>query len=368
MPIRVLHAIETPGTGGAERVLVDIARSLTLPFESLGMTLVEGWTADQLRAHGIETHVMSLRRSFDLAWPFAFAKFLRRQRIDIVHCHEFTTTCYAALGCAIASVPLVSTMHGKNYWPERAYTRVALRSAARSAASFVVVSEDLKRFACEVLRLAPSVVRVVPNGIDLTTFKPNEQASVAVRASLGASSENVVIVCVGALEPVKAHAKLLEAMAILIRTTPHARLWLVGEGYLREDLERHVATLGLQNVVRFLGWRTDVHAILAAADISVLASRSEGMPLAIMESMACQRAVIATRVGGLPELIEDGISGLLVNADSSTQLAEAMHCLTIEPERRKALGTAASLRAAERFSLGSMKASYQWIYQNAVAQ
>ena len=349
-------------------MLVDVARSLSAPYRSFGMTLVDGWTTEQLRKADIETHVLPLKRSFDIAWSRRFARFLRQKHIDVVHCHEFTTTCYAALGCALAGVPLVATMHGKNYWPERAYRRTALRWAARGASTFVVVSEDLKRFTCDVLGLKGEEVTVVTNGIDLEKFKPDPDASAQLRSSLGASAQGAVIVCVGALEPVKAHDNLLRAMASVVKTAPHARLWLVGEGYLRESLEQLSRDLGIAESVKFLGWRTDVHAILAAADFTVLASHSEGMPLAIMESMACGKPAVATNVGGVCELIEHNVTGMLVNADSVTQLAESMHCLTSDGQRRQALGAAASLRAVERFSLGSMKASYEWIYQKAIAE
>jgi glycosyltransferase involved in cell wall biosynthesis len=366
--IKVLHAIETPGTGGAERVLVDVARSLSRDFCSVGMTLVEGWTADELRNAGIDTHVLPLKRSFDLSWPMRFAGLVRRHSIDIVHCHEFTTTCYAALGCALASVPLVSTMHGKNYWPERAYRRRALRWAARASHAFVAVSEDLKRHIVDVLALSSNAVRVVPNGIDLSRFTPSSEQSAAIRASLSAAADDAVIVCVGALEPVKGHELLIDAMAEVHRRESSAKLWIVGEGYLRDELEAQTAQLGLKHVISFLGWRTDVHALLAAADFTVLASQSEGMPLAVMESMACARPVVATRVGGLGELIESGVTGILVPPRDPGQLAAAMHRLVADAGLRRTLGAAAYARAAARFSLQAMQASYEQIYRSAVTK
>jgi glycosyltransferase involved in cell wall biosynthesis len=366
--IRVLHAIETASTGGAERVLVDVARSLSPDFHSIGMTLVEGWTSRELRRHAIDTHVLPLQRAFDWRWPARFARFLRSHAIDVVHCHEFTTTCYAALGSMLAGVPLVSTMHGKNYWPERAYRRRALHWAAGRSHAFVAVSEDLQRFAAQVLSLPAKQVQVVPNGVDLAAFVPNAEASARIRSSLGISPDDVVIVAVGALEPVKGHAALIEAMAQVCQRAPAAKLWIVGEGYLRSELEALVERHGLRESIAFLGWRTDIHHVIAAADFSVLASKSEGMPLAVMESMACARPVVATRVGGLPELIEHEVSGLLVQPDDVGQLAAALHILVAQPQRRRELGEAAYQRASARFSLAAMTASYQEIYRTAVTK
>jgi len=363
--VRVLHAIETPGTGGAERVLVDVARSLGAQFHSLGLGLVDGWTTKQLVAHGIETTVLPLQRSFDLGWPARFAKFLKQAKIDVVHCHEFTTTCYAALGCALASVPLIATVHGKNYWPERAYRRTALRWAMRRSKAFVAVSDDLRTHMVDTLGVKRDRITVVTNGIDLAKFRPDAAAGTRLRAGHGAGPDDVVIICVGALEPVKAHDVLLDSIAAVRAQLPSVKLWLVGEGYLRESLEQRSAALGLTDTVRFLGWQTNVHALIAAADFSVLASHSEGMPLAVIESMACERAVVATRVGGTGEIVEDGVSALLVPAGSVTELTRALLDLARNPELRARLAREGLLQARKRFSLTSMVERYEQLYRGA---
>jgi glycosyltransferase involved in cell wall biosynthesis len=211
-------------------------------------------------------------------------------------------------------------------------------------------------------------VRVVRNGIDLARFTPNTVHGEAVRASLDAAADDVVIVSVGALEPVKGHRLLIEAMAELHRTQPTVKLWLVGEGYLRGELEAQATQLGLQRVVSFLGWRTDVPAVLAAADFSVLASQSEGMPLAAMESMACGRPVVATRVGGLGELIESGVSGVLIAPGNLEELVSALRGLVENAEQRSMLGAAANQRAVEQFSVQAMQASYEAIYRRAITR
>jgi glycosyltransferase involved in cell wall biosynthesis len=364
-PLRILHAIETPGTGGAERVLVDIARSLSPAFESVGLGLVDGWTTRQLAEHGISTTVLPLTRSFDLSWPKRFASFLRKSRIDVVHCHEFTITCYAALGCALASVPLIATVHGKNYWPERAYRRAALRWAMRRSSAFIAVSNDLRQHMVATLGVDPDRITVVTNGIDLAKFRPDSAPPALTRARHGAGPDDVVMICVGALEPVKAHDILFEAVAAVRSKQPNVKLWLVGEGYLRESLEQRAASLGLADTVRFLGWQTDVHALIAAADFSVLASHSEGMPLAVIESLACSRAVAATRVGGTGEVIEDEVSGLLVAPGSVPDLTRALLRLAGDRELRDRLAGEGLIRARKCFSLSRMVERYEALYRGA---
>ncbi len=366
--LRILHAIETPGTGGAERVLVDVARSLSPSFQSLGLGLVDGWTTRQLAAQGISTTVLPLKRSFDLSWPARFAKLLRQARIDVVHCHEFTTTCYAALGCALASVPLIATVHGKNYWPDRAYRRAALRWAMRRSSAFVAVSNDLRSHMVDTLGVARERITVVPNGIDLDRFRPDSAPPALTRARHGAGADDVIIICVGALEPVKAHDVLFDAIATVRGEVPNVKLWLVGEGYLRESLEQRAAALGLGDVVRFLGWQTDVHALIGAADISVLASHSEGMPLAVIESMACARPVVATRVGGTGECVEDGVTGMLVPPGTSAPLASALLSLVRNAELRARFARAGFETARQRFSLRQMVTRYEELYRDAMAR
>lgn len=360
---RILHAIETPGTGGAERVLVDIARSLSSNFVSLGFGLVDGWTTRQLRAHDIETHVLPLTRSFDLSWPHRFARFLREKRIDVVHCHEFTTTCYAALGCALASVPMIATMHGKNYWPERAYRRTALRWAMRRSSTFVAVSEDLRQFMVSTLGVPAQSITVVTNGIDLSTFRP--ESSAEMREKHGEGPDDIVVLCVGALEPVKAHDLLLEAFAAARSEVPALKLWLVGEGYLRESLEQRSAALELSDAVHFLGWQTQVNALIAAADFTVLPSHSEGMPLAVIESLACSRTVVATRVGGTGEIVTDGVSGILISPGSVSELKHAIVKLALNPGLRDQLAREGLIQVRKHFSLKRMVARYEEQYTSA---
>jgi glycosyltransferase involved in cell wall biosynthesis len=329
----------------------------------VGLGLVDGWTTQQLRAHGIPTTVLPLTHAFDRSWPLRFARFLERSRIDVVHCHEFTIFCYAAAGCALASVPLIATVHGKNYWPERAYRRAALRWAIRRASAFVAVSEDLRRHIMDTLDVGGECINVVANGIDLEKFRSEAVPCELVRARHGAHRDDIVIVCVAALERIKAHDILFDAIAAVRMGVPSLKLWLVGEGCLRESLERRSAELGLTDTIRFLGWQPEVQSLIAAADVSVLASRSEGMPLAVIESMACARPVVATLVGGIGEIIEHGVSGFLVAPGSANELADALLRFARDRELRERIGRAGLEQARRRFGLRQMVERYEQLYR-----
>ena len=363
---RVLHMIETPGTGGAERVLVDIARSLPSPFESVGAILVDGWTVQELRATGIPCHILPLQRSFDYGWPSRLARFIQTNRIDIVHAHEFTSAVYAAFGAALASVPIVSTIHGKNYWPERLYRRAALRIAIEMSAAFVAVSFDLARFVSATVPVPERKLTVVRNGIDLTKFFPDVSSAARARAELGAAPSDVVILCVGALDPVKGQSILVDVACGLRGRVAPFKIWIVGEGPLRSELQSRIDKENLGDCVRLLGWRTDVATLLSSANLSVLPSFSEGMPLAVMESMACGTPIVASRVGGVGELIVDGTHGLLVRAGDVQALTAAVSRLVTDHALGSRLATAGRDRAAKEFSLTGMTDRYAELYRAAL--
>lgn len=204
----------------------------------------------------------------------------------------------------------------------------------------------------------------IPNGVDVGRFQPASALRRAqLRAALGFADHECLIGCVASFSPVKCHSTLLAAFAKAYRDHPDCRLVLVGEGPLRAEIETQARALGIAGVVRFLGARADVEHILPALDIFVLASSTEGMSNAILEAQACGLPVVATAVGGNPELIEHGTSGLLVPPAQVDALARALGDLVGAPGQRAELGAAACRRIARDYSLAAMAATYARLYQ-----
>jgi glycosyltransferase involved in cell wall biosynthesis len=344
--VRVLHVIETPDPGGAESVLVSIAAGIRPEHESLGLALCEGWTTAQLRERGIATTVMPLRRAFDLSWPLRFSRFLRQQRIDVVHGHEFSANCYGALGARLAGVPMVCTTHGKNYWPLRYYRRAAYRWVVRNTSAFVAVSEDLRQFAVATLGIDASRIAMIPNGIDSRKFRPDSAQRARTREVLGIAPDALLVLSVGELSLVKGHSVLVAAM--------------------RDVVRRHANAVGISANMRLLGYRRDIAELLNAADLLVMPSLSEGMPLAILEAMSAGVPVIATRVGGIPELITEGASGWLVAVGDAAQLAIAMTAALSSSDMRRRFAVEGIARVAQRCSDSAMIAAYVELYQRAL--
>lgn len=363
--MKIVQIIETADPGGAESVLVALAQGMRAGHESAGVTLLEGWTSHTLREAGIPVEVMPLKRAFDLGWALRFARYLREQRADVVHAHEFAASCYATLGAKLAGVPLVCTIHGKNYWPERYYRRAAFRRVIGSASAFIAVSDDLRAFASRVLGVDPARLRVIHNGVDARKYAHDHEMRVRMRAHLGLADTTEAILAVGELSAVKGHEVLVRAAASLARAGRNLHVLIAGEGGERERLRELAVQLGIGERLHLLGFRRDVPALLAAADVFAMPSFSEGMPLAMIEAMASAVPIVASEVGGIPSLVTHRSHGLLARAGDADAFAGAMRTLLDDPIARRVYTDAAHRRFLNHFSLDSMLENHRNLYESA---
>ena len=203
---------------------------------------------------------------------------------------------------------------------------------------------------------------VIPNGIPTEEYAPNPEKRAQFRAAHGVEPEAVVIVHVGRFVELKNHALLLQAFAQLKSTHP-LYLWLVGDGELRPAMEQLARELGIAERVHFWGVRSDVADILNAADIFTLPSKYEGNPMAVMEAMAAGLPVVASRVGGIPELVETEQMGILVPVDDETYIAQGLQTLVDDAALRQRMGQAALQRAHERFDIRNTVKEYERLYE-----
>lgn len=365
--LRMALLLESDGPGGAETVLLLLAEEM----RSRGHTVLpvgpdngSGWLAARFRERGFEPATFSIRRPVDLRCLRGLTALLRAHRIDVVHSHEFTMAVYGAAAARRIGARHVITMHGGRYYAEQWRRRAALRWAARHSGVVVAVSrataDDLRR----TLRLPHDRVVVVPNGIP---FRRGDRAR--VRGELGVRDDRgeLLLVAVGNLYPVKGHRVLLRALGMLVdhATLPPWRLAVCGRGEEEAALRALAAELGITDRVHLLGLRGDVTDVLAAGDCYVMPSRSEGLPLALVEAMAAGLPIVASRVGGIPEVVSDGVEAVLVPPDDPAALASALAALLRDAPRRAELGAAAEGRARREFDVRVMGDAYERLYRGA---
>ncbi len=359
MKIRVLEILPTLKRAGAENMAVSLACRLdTARFEPAVVSLFDafpGGLEPILEERGILTWHLGKRRGFDpRMWP-RLARVLREFRPDVVHTHSYLLR-YAL---PVRRGAIIHTVHNLAARESDGLGRFINRVAFRRGVLPVAVSKQVARSFREVYGFEP--VATIPNGIDLRACGRPEARQIW-RRSNGFAEDDVLIVSVARLEPQKDPEALIQAFSRGLSDDPRAHLLLAGDGSLRDAAGECAARCGIAGRVHFLGVRSDVPEILAAADLFALASRWEGCPLSVMEAMAAGLPVVAAAVGGVPELVEDGVTGILAPLDDTDALGRALALLANDPQRRRAMGDAARERAAS-FSLEVMVASYADLFE-----
>lgn len=356
---RVLTLIRDigPGYGGAEMLAYEIALRLDRSrFESFAATTrapapdreaVRARSVASLREAGVETLDLGRRRSTQL-WPFArLHRFLRERRIDVLHAHMFRANVPASTVGRLARVPVVVAHEHTWSYRGRPLRRWGDREVvARGSDAFVAVSNADRANMIAVERIGPEKIVVVPNGIPEPALRGTD-----VRAELGLEPGAPVIGALARLDPQKGYDVLVEALVVLRRHRPDVRVLIAGEGRERPRLEAAIAAHGLTDRVRLLGHRDDAADFLAALDVVVMPSRWEGSPLALVEAMALARPIVATAVGGIPDLITDEEHGLLVAPEDPQALAAALERILGDAALARRLGVAARRRQRAELSI-----------------
>jgi len=367
--LTVLTLIDRPSlSGGGERLAAQIAMKLdperydrilcsTRPAEGPVLD-------DELAAAGVELLRLDRRSRLDLGSWKPLLDVLRGRPVDVLHAHKFGSNLWGSLLGRRAGVPVVvaheHTWSFEGNLPRRLLDRAVV---SRRADVLVAVSREDRRKLLEVEHIRPDRVRFIPNGIPPVELGDRRSA----RRELDLPADAPVVAAVCELRPQKAVEVLVRAASSLGAELPGLRVVVAGEGPERPALEALIAELGLGETVSLLGTRSDVPSILAAADVAALASDFEGSPLSVMEYMAAARPVVATAVGGVPDLIEDGVQGLLVPPRDERALAAALAALLGDPERAQTLGAQARERQQREFTLDAMVGRLELLYESLYA-
>jgi glycosyltransferase involved in cell wall biosynthesis len=368
--IRVVTLVDSIGTGGGERIAVQTTallepsrfeRTLCVTREASGAESAEYISAMAEKLRSASVRVIQLRRRSRTniyAW-LPLLQLLRRERIDVLHSHKFGANVWAAVLGRLARVPVIIAHEHSWSFEGRPLRRLLDRELiARFSTVVLAVSREDRRRMIEIEDIPPDRVVVIPNGIPELAPSTGRDVLTPLGIPLGAP----VVGTVSMLRPEKGVDVLIQAAALLKPDFPALRVLVAGDGD-RATYEALIGDLGLDDTVHLLGLRTDVADLLGAFHVAVNCSEREGSPLSVMEYMAAGRPVVATRVGGVPDLITDGVEGLLVQRHDPAALAAAIGALLKDPSRATEMGRKARERQNREFTLQATVSQLEDLYE-----
>jgi glycosyltransferase involved in cell wall biosynthesis len=321
-----------------------------------------GEWASRLESRGVPVHVIGRRPGRDWRVATRLRRLAREHRTTVLHCHQYTPFVYGTLSALSWRGPrVVFTEHGRlSDAAPSARRRAANRVLAPFSAAITAVSSELRCFM--IAEGFPARrVSVVHNGID-PGAAPGTETRAAARAQLGLSAGQFAMVTAARLDPVKNLRMALDAVAALAQSDRYVSLVVIGDGPERERLQAHAKQSGIQSQVRWLGYRSDVRALLPAFDAYLNTSTSEGISVTILEAMAACLPVIATSVGGTPEVVVPEETGILVPSNDTVACAAAVDRLSRTPSLSARFGAAGRLRLESRFTVDRMTEQYLALY------
>ena len=410
MALGIVHVVDSLEYGGLERVVTDLAIEQKARGHDVRVfsILRTGGFIDALEEAGIPVTVGAKRRTMDLGVVRRLRELVLADGVHVVHAHNFVPNYYAAAATLFAArrPVLVNTCHNMGSRLAGRKLRWLYRGSLAATARIALVGEMVRDQLVGARIVPAGRATTVFNGIPVAKFEPDAARRARVREALGIAPDTVLLGCVGRLvalknprfliEPMPArrarvrealgiapdtvllgcvgrlvalknHRFLIEQMPALSRDCPDLALAVVGGGPLEDELRARVAELGLGGRVRILGARTDTDGLLSAMDVFVLPSETEGISIALLEACAAGLPVVATAVGGNPEIVDDGVTGRLYAAGDAGALGRILRELAGDAGERQRLGRAAQAWVAEHGSVAAMQCRYQALYLEAMA-
>jgi glycosyltransferase involved in cell wall biosynthesis len=368
--MKVVHIVPMLCPGGAEHVALHIVNGLNRQrYEPVVISLMGrmGCDLDRLLDEaGVEVRYLGKHLGFDYRMYSRVYRALRDYRPDVVHTHMQVLRYALPSMLLLKRASLLHTVHNLADREIEPGMRWLQRYALEHGVIPVAVAEEV---AVSLERLyGMRGCRVISNGIPTDRYGRPQTPRKEWRAREGFGDDDVLFVCVARFAPQKNHALLLKAFAQGPASDPNAHLVLVGEGVLRQQLEGQAKSLGLSRQVHFLGLRTNIPDVLGAMDVFVLSSDYEGNPLSVMEAMAAGLPIVSTAAGGVPELLEHGREGHIVQPGDVRGLTDSMTFLLKDREARQSLGMAAARRARKNYDVSTMVLAYEEVYESLVDQ
>lgn len=359
----VVHVVHSLATGGLENGVVNLVNRSDPAFRHVIVCLTSAGVMRYRLNPTVEVFSIGKGAGHDPRAVWRLVKLLRRLSPAIVHSRNWAAFDGVPAARLAGVAVVVHGEHGRDITDPHGRNlrrKLARRLLSPLVSRFVTVTRDLERWLVEDVRVAKRKVLTIPNGVDLSRFAHGDPREAREKLRLPAAA--LVVGTVGRLDPVKDQAALVHALAALLPAHPEALLVVAGDGPCRNDLMRLALDLGVERQIRLLGDCPDVPLVLSAMDVFVLPSVAEGMSNTVLEAMASSLPVVATRVGGNPEMIEERVTGRLVPSRDVAALIEAVAAYLDDPHLRALHGKASRQRVSERFGLDRMCRAYTALY------
>jgi L-malate glycosyltransferase len=369
-PYRVLHLIKGLGRGGAERLLADGARVVNRTKFAYQYAYFLPWKnafVAELEASGAEVTCFPRRNSGTIILSaFTIARFCKQRRIDLMHCHLPVAGIVGRLAGRIAGIPVVYTEHNlmQRYHP---WTRMMNIRTWDWQKAVIAVSHGVADSIQSHLK-SPVPVRVIQNGVPVQSLIRSTEDRLEIRQQLGIPPDAPVIGTVAVFRIQKNLPDWIRAARMIKNSNPDCHFLLVGDGPLRKEVEREIHSAGLSDAVHLTGLQENVTPYYSAMDIFMSSSIFEGLPIALLEAMAMNLPVVATTVGGVPEIIDNELTGILVEPENPELLAAKATSLLNNEPLRNGIGSAARLVIESRFNISKMTAQLEMLYGEILSE
>ena len=357
----IVHIIDRLPPDGAERLLADVLKNRSDNYEFVVLCLVKGGLlVNELEAMGVPVFILGRHGRYDISLLIRLILWLRQHRPLVVHTHLFTADSWGRLAAFIAHVPgIFSTVHSVNSWKSTVHKFVD-RIFALFTTRVIACSEEVAQVLKNTDGISAGRVVTVANGVSLERILSIHPIN--LQREFGIEPDVTTLIIVGRLHEAKGHMDLLPVVARLAEQKLKLHLLVVGEGELEGQILSQISELGIENHVTLTGFRSDVLSLIAACDVVVMPSRWEGLPMALLEAMALEKPVVATKVGGIPNVVHDGENGLLVAAGNMTMLEEKLNLILQDKALSERLAEQAKATVLNHYSARTVSRRYEALY------
>ena len=363
MPKKILHLTFDMNIGGTEQVIYHLCNGLNADLFTCHIACLDGYIGPlgkKLQAENFAVTCFNRKAGLDFKLIKELRTYLKNHKIDIVHCHQYTPYIYGLFAATLLNIEVIFTEHGRFYPDSYKWKRFLLNPIlSLKTKAITSISKATKEALITFENFPKEKIQVIYNGL---AFSPREQTSSTVKNSLGVKESSLLFGTVARLDPIKNQTMMLEALSQLVKKGRECHLIIVGDGEMREELESLAQKLNLANNVTFTGFITEPQKYFQAIDVFLLTSFSEGTSMTILEAMANKKPCIVTDVGGNPELINNNISGLVIENDNTEELTAAMEKLISDKEMRVDFGNNAQEHFQKKFTNHAMCSQYSELY------